>query len=91
MKIYKNPFVSRESYFLALGPAKSARMESAKTRGYIIEEIGGKWDIRYGEFYNMSLENELPVVANISEARLKGAVINLVLAAVWTREDINDG
>lgn len=91
MTIYKNPFVSRESYFLALGSAKSAKMEAAKTRGYIIEEIDGKWNIRYGRFYNMSLENDMPVVANISEARLKGAVINLVLDAVWTSEDINDG
>ena len=38
----------------------------------------------------MSLGNDMPVVANISEARLKGAVINFVLDAVYATNIAED-
>lgn len=34
MKVYKNPWVTRESYFVKTGVAKSATMEAAKSSGY---------------------------------------------------------
>lgn len=34
MKIYKNPWVTRESYFVKTGAAKLAKMEAAKSSGY---------------------------------------------------------
>lgn len=36
MKIYKNPWVTRESYFVKTGTAKSAKMEASKSSGYSI-------------------------------------------------------
>jgi hypothetical protein len=40
MKIYKNPWVSRESYFVRTGAAKSARMEAYKSTGYSVDFFG---------------------------------------------------
>lgn len=37
MKIYKNPWVTRESYFVKTGTAKSAKMEASKSSGYSID------------------------------------------------------
>lgn len=83
MKIYKNPFVSRKSYFIPVSPARTAKMEAKATNGYIIEEdFEGKIDMRRGAYYNFSLEREMPVVGEISKTAIKNAVIQIVLAAV---------
>ncbi len=37
MKIYKNPWVTRESYFVKTGTAKSAKMEAVKSSGYSMQ------------------------------------------------------
>ena len=37
MKIYKNPWVTRESYFVKTGAVKSAKMEAPKSAGYAID------------------------------------------------------
>lgn len=37
MKIYKNPWVTRESYFVKTGAARSAKMEAAKSTGYFVD------------------------------------------------------
>ena len=82
MKIYKNPFVSRRSYFIPVSPARTAKMEAEATNGYIIEEEWeGKMDIRRGVYYNRDYKG-YPVVGEISKTALKDAVIQIVLAAV---------
>ena len=48
MKIYKNPWVTRESYFVKTGTAKSATMEAAKSSGYSIDFCEGAEDGRGG-------------------------------------------
>lgn len=37
MKVYKNPFVIRESYFVKTGKGHSYKMEAPKSKGYIVE------------------------------------------------------
>lgn len=82
MKIYKNPFVTRKSYFIPIAPARTGKGEAKATMGYIIEEWEGKVNIRRGEYYNYSLDYEHPVVGEISEIDLKKAVIQIVLSAI---------
>ena len=36
MKVYKNPFVSRECYFVKTGKGHSYKMEASKSKGYIV-------------------------------------------------------
>ena len=86
MKIYKNPFVQRRSYFIPVAPARTAKMEAKATNGYIIEEWQEKWEIRKGVYYNMSLE-KMPVAGKVSKEILKKAVIECVLAEI--REENN--
>lgn len=80
MKIYKNPWVSRKSYFVKTGRAPSAKMEASKSTGYSIDFWNGEWIVRKAEFYDMSLA-EMPIVAapNVS---IKSIVDNAVLSAV---------
>lgn len=61
MKVYKNPWVTRESYFVKTGVAKSAKMEAGKSSGYSIDFWEGKWIVRKSIMYNKSLI-EMPVV-----------------------------
>ena len=63
MKIYKNPFVSRESYFVKTGKAFSYKNEGSKSKGYAIDFIDGKWQVREAQYYDSSLRNEMPIVA----------------------------
>ena len=85
MKVYKNPFASRESYFVKTGAGHSYKMEASKSKGYIVEFIGGKWEVREGCYYDFSLKNELQVIAEnkVSIKSVIGrAVINAVLDLV---------
>ena len=85
MKVYKNPFVSRESYFVKTGKAHSCKMEASKSKGYIVEFIGGKWEVREGCYYDFSLKNELQVIAENKvsiKSVIERAVINAVLDLV---------
>ncbi|MEM0531492.1 hypothetical protein WGC32_14320 [Zongyangia sp. HA2173] len=79
MKIYKNPFVSRRSYLIPIAPARTSKGECKATRGYIIEEIDGKWEFRNGEYYNISLKERMPVVGEVSKSILKNAIIQIVI------------
>ena len=82
MKIYKNPFVSRESYFVKTGAAHSYKNEASKSKGYIVEFICGKWEVREGCYYDFSLKNEMPVIAEnkISiKSIIDRAIVNAVL------------
>lgn len=61
MKVYKNPWVTRESYFVKTGVAKSATMEAAKSSGYSIDFLEGEWIVRKSTIYDKSL-TEMPIV-----------------------------
>ena len=81
MKIYKNPWVTRESYFVKTGAARSAKMEAAKSTGYSVDFWDGKWKVRKATYYNKSLD-EMPVVCEnrVSiQAVIDKAVIDAVL------------
>lgn len=85
MKIYENPYVSRDSYFVKTGKAHSYKMEASKSKGYVIEFIDGKWDVREGCYYDSSLRNEMPVIAEDKvsiESVIKRAILNAVLDLV---------
>lgn len=81
MKVYKNPFVSRESYFVKTGAGHSYKMEASKSKGYIVEFIGGKWEVREGCYYDSSLKNELPVIAE-NKVSIKSVIDRAVINAV---------
>ena len=94
MKIYKNPFVSRESYFVKTGKGHSYKMEASKSKGYIVEFVDGKWEVREGCYYDCSLRNDMSVIAenNVSiksviERAIMNAVLNLV---VVSRLEVNE-
>ncbi len=80
MKIYKNPWVSRESYFVKTGAAKSAKMEAAKSIGYSVDFWDGKWKVRKATYYNKSLA-EMPVVCE-NRVSIQGVINKAVLDAV---------
>ena len=85
MKVYKNPFVSRESYFVKTGAGHSCKMEASKSKGYIVEFIGGKWEVREGCYYDISLRSEFPVIAENTvsiKSVIDRAVVNAVLDLV---------
>lgn len=84
MKIYKNPWVTRESYFVKTGTAKSAKMEAAKSSGYSIDFWDGKWIVRKTTYYNKSL-SEMPVVCENRyslQARIDKAIVDTILEFV---------
>ena len=80
MKIYKNPWVSRESYFIKTGAARSAKMEAAKSTGYSVDFWDGKWKVRKATYYNKSLD-EMPVVCE-NKVSIQAVIGKAVLDAV---------
>lgn len=80
MKIYKNPSVSREMYFVKTGSGFSHKNEAPKSNGYIIEIWDGKWNVRKGAFYDMDL-NCFPVVAE-NRVSIQKVIDNAILTAV---------
>lgn len=85
MKVYKNPFVSRESYFVKTGKAYSYKNEASKSKEYIIEFISGKWEVRDGCYYDFYLKNELQVSAENTvsiKSVIDRAIVNAVLDLV---------
>ena len=88
MKIYKNPYVSRESYFIKTDKGFSYRAEASKSKGYAIEFINGKWEVREACYYDSSL-NEMTIIAK-NRVSLKsvidGAILNAVLDLVGRAE-----
>ena len=84
MTIYKNPWLTRENYFVKTGPAKSAKMEASKSSGYSIDFWDGKWVVRKTAYYNKSL-SEMPVVCENEcslQARIDKAIVDAVLRFV---------
>ena len=80
-KIYKNPWVARECYFLPTGVHIKSKNESEKVKGYNVQYWNGKWEIRAGMMYEKTLA-EMPIVGEIKPKFLKDAVIRLILSAV---------
>ena len=80
MKIYKNPWVTRESYFIKTGAARSAKMEAAKSTGYSVDFWDGKWKVRKATYYNKSLA-EMPVVCE-NRVSIQAVIGKAVLDAV---------
>lgn len=84
MKIYKNPWVTQESYFVKTGTAKSAKMEAQKSNGYSIDFWNGKWVVRKTTYYNKAL-SEMPVVCENRcslQERIDKAIVDTVLGFV---------
>ena len=97
MRIYKNPFVSRESYFVKTGKARTAKLESSASKGYSIDFIDGKWEVSETAYYDFSLKKELPVIAknnvsiqNVIERAILNAVLDLVGSTKMDRERKSD-
>lgn len=81
MKIYKNPFVSRESYFVKTGKARTGEAEATASKGYSVEFIDGKWEVREAVYYDFSLRDELPIVAE-NKVSIKSVIEKAILNAV---------
>lgn len=81
MTIYKNPFVSRESYFVKTGKGYSHGNEAPKSKGYSIEHIDGKWQVRQACYYDFSLKDEMPIVAQ-NKVSIQKVIENAILDAV---------
>ena len=91
MRIYRNPWVSRESYFVRTGTAKSAKCEASKSKGYSVDYFDGKWKVRKAEYYNQSIA-EMPVISENTtsiQAVIDKAIISAVLDLVNVAK--NDG
>lgn len=84
MKIYKNPYVERDSFFTKTGKANSARNEGSKSKGYSVDYWDGKWIVREATYYDSSLM-EMQIVAenNISIQKVvERAILDAILDAV---------
>ena len=85
MKVYKNPYVSRESYFVKTGKARTGKAEASASSGYCIEFLSGKWDVRKCTYYDDSLKNEFLIVGENNrsiESVINRAVLDAVLDLV---------
>ena len=93
MKVYKNPWVTRECYFVKTGAAKSAKMEGAKSSGYVIDFWEDEWIVRKSTIYNKSL-TEMPVVFEnrvALQSYIDKTILDTVLSFVKpTRKDGGD-
>ena len=86
MKIYKNPYVSYDSYYVKTGKAPSlGKFEAAASKGYCIHNRNGKWEIEKVRIYDGALKNEFQLVAEnrvsidkVIEEAVKGAVLKLI-------------
>lgn len=94
MKIYKNPFVSRESYFVKTGKAHSAKMEASKSEGYSVDFFNGKWEVEKVRYYDSTIRNDLILVAenNVSiQSVINRAILNAVLDLVGSAKIGGEG
>lgn len=85
MKIYKNPFVSRECYFVKTGKARTGKAEATASKGYQVQFWNGKWEVKEAQYYDFSLRDELQIIAenkisiqSIVERAILDAVLDLV-------------
>lgn len=87
VKIYKNPWVTRECYFFSTGGYIKSKNESEKVKGYNVQYWNGKWEIRAGMMYVKTLA-EMPIVGEIKSKFIKDAVIRLILSAVKEKSNV---
>ncbi len=89
MKIYKNPYVSYDSYFVKTGKAHTRKMEATASKGYNIHNMNGKWEVNRVTYYDHHLEADHPVVAEnrVSIDRvIEKTVLNTVLDLINNKE-----
>ena len=79
MKVYKNPWVSRESYFVKTGN------EGATTTGYVVDFWNGKWIVEEDGYYTRDVK-AMPVVAE-NNIDLKDVIRDAILSAVRDAKD----
>lgn len=92
MKVYKNPWVTRESYFVKTGSSGGVGYSSLVC-GYAIDYWNGKWEVRKTKYYRGALA-EMPVVAE-NRISLQGcideAIREAILSAMKDAKDAKDG
>ena len=89
MKVYKNPFVSWECYFVKTGKARTGKAEATASKGYQVQFWNGKWEVKEASYYDFSLRDELPIVAenNVSiQSVVERAIMDAVLDLVHNGE-----
>jgi hypothetical protein len=74
MKVYKNPWVTRESYFVKTGAAGTT------TTVYVVEFWNGKWTVEEAKYYTRDVKT-MPVVAE-NNINLKDVIRDAILSAV---------
>ena len=79
MKVYKSPWVSRESYFVKTGVAGTT------TTGYVVEFWNGKWIVEESEYYTRDVKT-MPIVAE-NNIRLKDVIRDAILSSVHNAKD----
>lgn len=79
MKVYKNPWVTRESYFVKTGAAGTT------TTGYVVEFWNGKWTAEEVKYYTRDVKT-MPVVAE-NNIDLKDVIRDAILSAVHGAKD----
>lgn len=86
MKIYRNPWVKRECYFVRTGAKRPAKWEAPASNGYTVEFLDGKWKVSKEAYYDgiiaqmpVVCENKVSIQAVIDKAILD-AVLGLINA-----------
>lgn len=74
MKVYKSPFVIRESYFVKTGAAGTS------TTGYSVEFWNGKWIVRREKYLTRDLK-KMPIVAE-NDVDFKKSIEELIKTIV---------
>ena len=81
MKVYKNPWVSYESYFVKTGE------EGIMTTGYSVELLNGIWIVVKTKYVTRDIKM-MPVVAE-NNIDLKDVFKDAILSAVHNAKDGN--
>lgn len=86
MKIYRNPWVKHECYFVRTGAKRPAKWEVPASNGYTVEFWDGKWTVSKEAYYDDTIakmpvvgENRVSIQAVINKAILD-AVLGLINA-----------
>ena len=79
MKVYKNPWVSRESYFVKTGEV------GIMTTGYYVELRNGIWEVGKEKYFTRNIEM-MPVAAE-NNIDLKDVIKDAILSAVHDAKD----
>lgn len=80
MKIYRNPYMSKTNYFVKTGKARTGKAEASASKGYSVELIDGKWEVREAFYYDCTLR-DLPVVAE-SKTSIQSVIEQAILTAI---------